>query len=951
MKNRIIAAMKAIYTSPALLLGLLSIAASASGETAQLKATADIWVSSEPEEVAFSAGRYGQFKLKTIQELAAIRFEATPAAGREILKARLLLHREGETMLRNILVSTVSADWEEGTNAKRLAPGDGATFNYADSGARRLWALPGSQMCDVIFGAGYSLHAVSERRELEDGWISVDVPADLVYCMVSGDSDGLCVTEGGSLALFNNFISSVQSKFPPRLEVELGAKLDKPPAAPKVQAVAAPERSGLGAGAIRLTIEADTLALHWRLKIGGKPVERWRVARPAAGRSTTFYLDELPPDAEMGLELVAVARGGAASPATILKARGSAGLAMPPALPKPVAPAAGAEPPQLAGTCRVWAAPPLVKISPETGQVMNDDAGVDGDCRTASSVWDGRTVRLFGGRGEYVSFQLCIENLSGRPLADVKITPGPLAGPGGSTIEPADIELFRNWYAQNKDKQWQPAYLVPLERGAALAIPDPQRKLDTQKNQSCYVDVYVPKTAKPGLYKGQVKLRVGQDELSIPLEVEALGFDIPDRLCFWPQLNHYAWIKNRLDYYRLAHQNRCVWYFRYPGGGLPTAGKGKELKVDFAKYDEDFGPLLSGEAFKNNRRSGVPVECAALPFHDSWPTPLTSETYDYPHYWPKRGDKREALVEHYMKAKPIEAALSRDYQDAFAAATRQFIEHFKAKAWDRTEMQCVFVGKITHRTDFGGDTWWTTDEPYFWADWRALQFFNQMFASARGDASPKLWAARADISRPQWMGDLYDGALDVVYFGGFLSSPVSVRRCQTVARRAPLDLRTYGGLNADNTSNTSAVAQIVNSYIHGASALLPWQTLGNDKSLDVNDGSVGGSAVLVPGDRFGVAAVADMRLRAYRDAQQICEYLNLIQSRHNLSRPQVCAMVMQAVGLEAGRAAGANADDADAVKFAALKDWQIAGLRRALAELIVAGPARSERPRADAKGP
>src|SRR5262249_23621075 len=148
-------------------------------------------------------------------------------------------------------------------------------------------------------------------------------------------------------------------------------------------------------------------------------------------------------------------------------------------------------------------------------------------------------------------------------------------------------------------------------------------------------------------------------------------------------------------------------------------------------YDAAVGPLLSGDAFKGNRRAGIPTPVMYLPFEDSWPTPLNVSTYRYLGRWPVQGDPLVALVEHYLTAPYIGDALSKDYKDAFFAVQRQFVEHFDEHGWRRTEMQLFYGGKNTHRLVYGMNTWWTTDEPYFWDDWLALQFFAQQWVQGR----------------------------------------------------------------------------------------------------------------------------------------------------------------------------------------------------------------------------
>ncbi|MFQ6131763.1 MAG: hypothetical protein ACE5R4_06980 [Armatimonadota bacterium] len=914
------------------------VASSCAGEVVRLKATADVWLSDANEqERSSSAGKSPRLKIKTIQEMAAIRFDATPARGREVLRAALFLRRASDDMLRYVRVSTINQDWVEGDGTQSYGPPDGATFLLADHASQRPWAWPGSQFCDVIMTSGNTLATWAERRELPDGWISVELTPDLVYAMVAGDTDGLAVMDGGNLSYHNNFIHSVQSRgSEPYIEVELGRPLTAEPARPRVRAEPAPERAHLSSGAIKLTIAEANDVFCWRVTLNGQPVERWRVEHPAAQGPTVFYLEGLAPGGNYTVAVVPVSRGGQTSPPGRATVTASPALSQELSLAEFEQPRSAGAPPERPGKMRVWACPGLVKVSPDKSELIHDDAGGEGDYRRANAVWDGRRIKLLGARGEYVSYQLCIERLSDQPLTSIRVRPLPLTGPGGAAISGSDIELFRNWYARNRDQQWQPAYCIPLEHGAALQIPDPQRQLPTQQNQSLYVDVYIPKGAAPGDYSGTLTVEAdGVTAISIPVALTVFDFVLPDRLSFWPELNAYRIPPAAHAYWRLAHQHRCVlncwrWQPRLQGSG-------KDIRVIWDRYDAMAGPLLTGEAFADNRRAGIPTDCMYLPFEDSWPTPLTKQTYNYQGHWPGRGEDRKHLIDHYMTAPYIGDALSQDYKDAFLAVQRQFIQHFREKGYTQTEMQCFYGGKNTHRIDYGSNMWWTTDEPYHWDDWLALQFFCRLWTTGRGDADPKHWPARADISRPQWQGRVLDGIVDTVYFGtGSFSSPPMYRRCRTLSQETGLKLMTYGSANPDNESNTRSVVWILNAWTNGANGVLPWQTLGPDRALDDNDrGTGGGNALLVPGDRFGLEVVGDMRLKALREGQQIAEYLTLLAERRGLQREQIKAMVHQAVHFEAATRAGTGADNADALQFTTLKAWQISELRRRLAELIV----------------
>ncbi|HHN46084.1 MAG TPA: hypothetical protein ENN09_01465, partial [Planctomycetes bacterium] len=197
-------------------------AAPAKTETVRLPAVADIWLSdANNEERSSSAGRHPRFKLKSIQEMAAVRFDASAARGREVLNAALFLRRAGADMLRYIRVSTVNQDWEEGSTMQAYGPASGATYLFADSGSQKPWAWHGSVFADVIMSSGNTLAAWAERKELADGWISVPLPPELVYSLAVDDTDGLAIMDGGTISLHNNFIYSRETKgSEPYIEVE-----------------------------------------------------------------------------------------------------------------------------------------------------------------------------------------------------------------------------------------------------------------------------------------------------------------------------------------------------------------------------------------------------------------------------------------------------------------------------------------------------------------------------------------------------------------------------------------------------------------------------------------------------------------------------------------------------------------------------------------------------------
>ena len=170
-----------------------------------------------------------------------------------------------------------------------------------------------------------------------------------------------------------------------------------------------------------------------------------------------------------------------------------------------------------------------------------------------------------------------------------------------------------------------------------------------------------------------------------------------------------------------------------------------------------------------------------------------------------------------------------------------------------------------------------------------------------------------------------------------------VRRCRTLGQETGLNERAYGSASPDNASNLENVTTLLTSWADGANAFAGWQTLGSDKALDVCDaGAEGGSALLVPGDRFHLPVVADMRLKALRDGQQLIEYLTLLAERRQLTREQIKAMIHDAL-----RSGGRGRDrplavarrpvaDSDGLSLDQLSSWSLCQLRRRIAEMLTA---------------
>jgi len=905
-----------------------------SAEVVKLRATADIWLSdANAQERNSSSGIYPRLKLKSIQEMAAIRFDTSPIRGRQIVSARLFLHPlQSKNQLRYIRISTINQDWVEGGSRKAYGSGNGATYNYADYMSKKPWAWPGSQFCDVTFSSGRSLSCWAERREEKGGWISVEVDPNIVIAMTVGDSDGMAVMDGGTLRPFDNYIHSRESgPYTPYLMVTVGSPVRMVPGLPIITVTPDQDHATAQDGAIRIQIKNDPTAFCWKVKVNGRKLFRWEVPHPGKKEGVEFSVSDLPSGKPVDIEVWAISASGDAGRIAETKGMASSAWNAGISLDKILPPCGKNEAKETGPVMDVWAFPALVKLSPLDARPLHQDIGWDKSIRKANAVWNGKQVRLFGIRGEYVDLQICIQALKGKPVY-FEISPEPLHGPHDAVLKVSDIEIYKNWYAKTKTGIWQPAYTVPVKPGAVFSIPDPERGIPNQQNQTFTVDVYIPKDAEVGVYTGDIKVITSGQTVRLPVQIGVHGAHMPDKLAFWPELNAYHIPENYIAYYRLAYKNRCVanfWAFR-----PRIIQEGGKIWVDWDEYDKRVEPLLSGQAFADDHRNGIPLECMYLPFMDSWPTALSEETYAYSGYWPQKGESLDYLIVNSLEAPFIADALSQRYKANFLSVQKQFVEHFKGKGWQETELQCFFGGKKTHRINYGSNIWWTTDEPSHWEDWTALRFFTGLWSRGVGrlGALNNIWAARADISRPQWQGKVLQDCVDVVYYGGF-NNDRTYHRCRILKEETGVQVRAYGSASPHDRSNIETIPIILNAWLNGADGFLTWWSTGREGSLDVQEGCPG-NALLAPGHRFNLAVVGDMRLKAFRDGEQMIEYLVLLGKKHGLNRRHLKYLVLDAISPKSGPKEGGYYQGSGDFLKAFSKAWQIQALRMRILEML-----------------
>jgi len=938
---------------------------SAAGKTVRLDVSRDAWVSEVGQEADGNNGGAPRLKLKSIQEMSLLDFEPRTLVGRIIRSAALHLKKAGEEPLRRVTVSSVGAEWFEGTGSGyRVQPG-GVTFRH-----RRHpdlpWSIGGGDLCHVVLGNGGTTWRMADASPPDaDGWQSVPVDPRVVAARVAGLSYGFLAfddtgsewTRSGETFAFrlfpNRFVFSREQNraSAPYFTVELGPDDRRPPEAPTDLRLE-PSTANLPSGEALVSWvtprdqgPAGTLGFFITLDGTALPRELIPLAGPPGTRVEMHLRDlKLAPGRAVNLSIRAADGAGNLGPAAKAGFRVSNRAPIP--LPRR-APASGGRPrtvalPRVAGA-EVAILDELDKVNPVTGELI---PGQPEGYLAANHLWDAhdRKLKLQAARNEFVAFQILLRG--DIPAGSIK--PELLFdGPSGKTIQ---VELGR--YHNVASRQGPlPDPIVPLSFPAA-ATPG-------IKSHSLHVEVYVPHELAPGEYRGTLTLNGTfparrsihevDGTLRLPVSLRVWNFSLPDHLSFLPEMNCYGLPENERDYYRLAHRHRTV-LNRLPYNqngriqdGCAPLWDSRSLSLDWSAWDRRFGPLLDGSAFQDLPRKRVPVDLFYLPLHENWPSPMEGNYNGG--YW-------------------ADQAFPEAYRQAFVAASRQIAAHLQAAGWTET----LFQGFLNNKNNFKANGWsrgsspWLLDEPASFQDYWALRYFARAFheginqaagpasrSSSRSKAAaqsassspstPRL-VFRADISRPQWRRDSLDGLLDDHVVGSAMRTyPRLVFERKRTLGEIVLE---YGSTNPVEGSNVQPLAWCLDTWSLGADGIIPWQTVGTADSWKKADEL----ALFYPGPDREVAGasrsnaarvpIPSIRLKAYRRGQQDVEYLTLWSQSHTEPRWAVGSQVRAALSL-AGTRRGTGfegGEDAGRIDYGRLRPQDVWALRFAIGESL-----------------
>lgn len=868
---------------------ILVLSATAWAESVRCPGAQDNSIVMVDGEWSMNAGASGRIRIKGNQHIVAMSFDLAAVQGKKIKRAELICHAASET-ISGVTISTIATPWNEMTST-----GQTAGIKGIDG-----WGYPGARFPAVTGGNAFTL-VHQTASELQDGAYHWEVPADMIHAMTCGVAFGLAIHEhdadyGRNPSIF----SREQSGKQPYLLVEVDDQRDATPLPPtELKLIPVDGHSA------RLTLMSPRQGFAYEVSIDGQPLGRHNIPLVRAGTMQTIFLRDLPESvASPGshtLEVVTLNRTGQRSkPAT---AQGELFRIAAPVFPQvKEQPAAK---PTVAGVSII----PVTDKYDRSGQPVGD---LPANYRTHNSLFDGQRIHLTAAAGEVLGLQVL------------------LRGTGNVSVR---CRLDRlNWRLDLLQAIYVPAEGRQIS-DPLLPLPD-TIPLKRDADDAVFIDIYVPFDAAPGDYTGRLTVSDGRE---IPVALTVLPVQLPRKASFLCEMNSYGLPDHVDEFYALqqvaydhrVHANILHYSHNTAAPGARKSNLDMRLRsgrrMDNKRYDavepgakqafwddfvEAFGPYLDGSYFRDGHRGPIPAPGFYLTFHESWPLNCRA-------YFNGDPDAYRAFAD-----KPV-------YAETFVNVLADFTRLAKAKGWTETGFQVYFnnKGSLNELTKAP----WILDEPAAYWDYRALQYYGELTDRGRLGTDDVPIDYRIDISRPEYCRGQLSGRNDLWVVSS--SAFQNYRRLVTDRMQQDgLKVWVYGTSNPVHESNRQLQAWALDSWRHGATGLVPWQTV--DKSGQALQQADQLGLFIYDKDAQGNTVIRhSSRLKAYREAEQLIEYLILVQQRQDWSASQMQAFIDHYVNLS-GTVRQRNNDDAGTAEYDRQSLLRVDALRQAAIELL-----------------
>ena len=884
-------------------IALISMQITVPAETVRVPVARDTWISSVDEETFGNNGGASRLKLKGYQEFSLIDFDLSRFKGSIIEKATLHVKLASEERLYRVGVSTLSADWIEGTGRSYEKETGSSSFRWRENPSKP-WGSRNdykdySDITSVMFGIGGTIWSHADASEPVEGWQSIEIDPRVVAARVVGMSYGFVLFddtgtelvrdgEDVTIRLFpNRFIFSrdQNAASAPWLELQL-ANVDIKPAIPAKPTNLSVQSKNLPPGEAVVKWDIPSLEtsgiLGFDVTLNGQEIPRYMIPVPTfddVSRTQTLTMpireSGLAPGMEVQLEIRSINMLGFSSqPATVsfcvsnesLMKLTSDNTLSQENIEKSnfrTRQELSSQLPKL-GVYSVSVLDELDKVM-ENGNLIPERPD---SYFARNHVWDAskKQIRLYAAKNEWTGFQIHLNAMQnvGQPQ---RVTPS--FSRDKNVTDKFQCNFYRFGYVDSpQGKIGDP--LFPLGSDG-LSLTD---------RDTLYCELFVSPDMPQGDHHGILMLELGNGE-KLPLNVvlTVWDFTLPNELGFLPEMNCYGLPESdELEYYRLAQLHRTYINsvpYSHRGtvsdGCAPTWNETTKT-FDWSAWDRRYASLFNGSAFADLPRGAVPIEAFYLPLFENFPA---------------------NIFKHYNGSHWADQAFSPEYEHDFKAGCREFAKHFCEEQW----LQTCFHFFLNNKMDYKRNGWsrasspWLLDEPASYQDFVALRYFGQMFQQATQEFVNSPIRFRGDISRPQWQRDSLDGIMSVNVVGGAFHP----YRQMVLDRQEqfPQFLYVYGSTCAPEEGAIQPVAWCWDAWTQGVDGIVPWLTVGTRESWKTSDPL----SLFYPKQTEDGSVIASHRLKAYRRGQQDVEYMILLMKTTHRPRWDVSQAVRAELNL------------------------------------------------------
>lgn len=862
-------------------------------EPIRLPATQDNSIVLVDGEWTQNAGQQARLRIKGNQHIVAMAFDMTAIGGKRIKRATLVC-TPADQQIRGVTISTIATRWNENRSNGLTAGFDGI----------ENWGYPRARFPAVCGGNGHSLASQTMSR-VEEGRYHWDISPDLVHALATGVAHGLAIHEHDADYSRNPTIyAREQSGKAPYLLVEIDDDRDASPTPPTdLQLVR------LSSGAHSLVLRAPPSGFAYEVTVNGTALGRHNIPLVRPGVKQHIALRDLSSlDSEkidsaakpLDIQVITLNRHGEQSAPATLKAS----LPNAPAIEFPEVEFASASTQPIPNLAVI----PLCDKFDATGKAIGS---FQPSHRTHNSIYDEQTVRLVAAAGEVIGFQLL---LRGNQPVEVSLA--------FDSIQPR-IDWWHGVYVPSKGRDIIDP-LRPLTRPLTL---------NRHRDEVVVADIYIPFEQRSGKHQGNLKLSDGR---AIPVELTVLPFALPRQATFLCEMNSYGLPDEVKDYYelqRIAYEHRVhvnILHYSHntaaPGSRksnldmrLPSGRRMDNKRYDgiqpgaatayWADFREAFGPILDGSYFRTSHRGAIAIPGFYLTFHESWPLHCRQ-------YFNGNLDAFAAFDD------PV-------YATTYVNVLKSFATLAAEQSWNQSGLQVYFNNKGSLGDKAKAP--WILDEPSSYWDYRALRYYGELTDQAARGTDPSAIQFRIDISRPEFCRGELDSRSDL----WVVSSSAFQNYRRLVTDRIDHDGLTawvYGTANHVHEPNRNLQAWALDAWCHGATGLVPWQTINKSGSAMKESDQLG--LFIFDSDSSGQAVIRhSLRLKAFREAQQLIEYLALLKKKMNWTDSQMKLFVANYAKLQA-EVTKLNDDDAGTTNYSEITNLELDQLRQAAAILL-----------------